>query len=167
MAGENNTSVDERVKKLDSVLNEYNQKFSINSFKPDSEAVLALNFTPLEIRALTEEECGEYCYVLHRYAGYIQTECNRLNARIRWLHRCIELETAANIRSYGDKFTSFQERTLLCQNDKTNEYMKKLQDVLMQSEIRKEELSFITSKITAMANTLSEQKSTKRQHKWD
>lgn len=167
MAGENNTGIDERVKKLDEVLNEYGKKFSIGSFRVDSEAIQALNFTSLEIRALNEEECGEYCYLLHRYAGYIQTECNRLNARIRWLNRCIELETAANIRNYGDKFTSFQERILLCHNDKTNEYMKKLQDVLMQSEIRKEELSFITSKITAMANTLSEQKNTKRQQKWD
>jgi hypothetical protein len=160
-------TVDERSANLDKILNEYTLKVGVGCFKSDNAADPILNYTANDMRSLTQEECVEQSYVLHRYAGYIQKEQNRLNARIKWLTRCINLETAERLRSYGDKYTSFQERTLLAQNDKTNEYMYKLQELMMHTEVRKEELSFLSAKVTAMANTLFEQKQVKRGKSWE
>lgn len=160
-------TVDERIKNLDAMLDEYDVKTGINCFKHDTSVQSILNYTQTDIRALTEEECGEDGYSLIRFAGYIQKESNRLNARIRWLQRCINIETAARIKDYGNNYTSYQERMFLAHNDSTNEYMKKLQDILMHAEIRKEELSFLSSKVASMAQTLIDQKQSKRKQRWE
>lgn len=160
-------TVDEKIKKLDIMLDEYDQKVGVSSFKYDNQIESVLNYTQTDLRALTIEECGEDGFRLQRHSGYIQKECNRLNARIRWLHRCIDMEMAVRLKDYGTQYTSYNEKTFLACNDPTNVYMKKLQDLLMHCEIRKEELSFISSKIASMAQTLIEQKQAKRQQKWE
>lgn len=158
--------VDERIVNLDKMLDEYTSKLGLNFLKHDNACEIILNYTQVDLRNLSEEECGENAYVLIRFSGYIQKECGRLQARMKWLQRCIEIETADKIRTYGDKFTSFQERLLLAHNDRTNEYMSKLQDLMMHCEIRKEEISFISNKISAMADTLLKLKQVKRSEKW-
>lgn len=160
-------TVDERILNLDKMLDEYTSKLGMSFLKNDNAAEAILNYTQNDLKTLNEEECAENAYIIIRYSGYIQKENNRLQARIKWLERCIQLETANTIRTYGDKFTSFQERLLLAHNDKTNEYMCKLQDLLMHCEIRKEELSFISSKVSAMADTLLKLKQGKRLAKWE
>jgi len=163
MAGEN---INDKIANLDKMLDEFNTKIGVK-FSKSNLAEVIINYSSDDIRALSEEECLESAYVLYSHAGYIQKESNRLDARIRWLNRCIQIETADKIKMYGDKYTSFQERLLLINGDKTNEYMSRLQDVLMHCEIRKEEISFISSRISAMANLLENAKRLKNKIKWE
>lgn len=163
MVGE---TVDERIVKLDKMLDEFSEKTGVKFIKPNTVDIIT-NQSQEDIRGLSEEDCLEQSYMLYRHAGYVQKESNRLDARIRWLKRCIEIETADKIKTYGDKYTSFQERTILLNGDKTNPYMSKLQDLLMHCEIRKEELSFISSRVSAMASLLENAKRIKGRQKWE
>ena len=160
-------TVDERIQKLDVMLDEYDSKVGVSAFKYDNQIENVLNYTQTDIRALAIEECGEDGYRLLRHAGYIQKECNRINARIRWLQRCVDIEIASRIKDYGTQYTSYNEKMFLVSNDPTKIYMKKLQDLIMHCEIRKEELSFLSSKVASMAQVLIEQKHAKRQQKWE
>lgn len=158
---------DERLKVLENLLDEYHKTVGTNTFTRSTEVDEILELSPNDIRSMTEEECGESAYVLQRYAGYIQKESNRNESRIKWCNRCIDIEIAERMMDYGDKYTKFDERKFRAINDKTNAYMKRLQELLMHADIRKTEIQFLSSKVSSMANTLLEQRQIKRKTKWE
>lgn len=152
-------TTEQKWKNLEKILNDYQDKLSLNIKKNESAEIL-LNVDENVLKNMTAEECGIKAIVLLQFSTFIQKEINRHNAKNRWADSNLNFMVGKYGQSYGDKFTKFEERKAMMIAD--NSFAKALNDMIKLSSVICEDLSYISKKIENMSNLLAELQRTKR-----
>jgi hypothetical protein len=158
--GQKQLKVEEKWIEAEKILNDYSQSLGLNAIAFNNESEKALNLTANEIKQLTPEEISIQSYILAHYSTFLQKEINRQTAKLKWANHNISVIVAKVGANYGDKWVKYEERKMLVVGD--NEYAKILSDIALQASIRVEELSFLSSRISAMSDILDELHKTKK-----
>lgn len=165
MSGESESpplTVEDRVKKLDAVLDEYEtQACGLRHNSPvklKNEAMNLLEIEPEELRRMTAEECGEAAVILNSFAFHLQRAVNREMGRAKWADASVK---KAITHSLGQqRGQSFEERRLLAiAND---EAAAKLDQIGVQAQLRIERLSYLAAKAESVAKSFMGLQSTRR-----
>jgi hypothetical protein len=160
MNGQAQLKTEEKWKQAEEILNDYSKSLGLSSISLNNESEKALNLTGDEIKKLTPEEISIQSYILAHYATFLQKEINRQSAKLKWANHNIGIVVAKVGSNYGDKWVKYDERKMLVIGD--NEYAKILSDIALQATVRVEELSFLSSRISAMSEILDELHKTKK-----
>ena len=154
-------TIEDKLVLLDETISSYLKSLNL-TIKGNPQFEEILNFDLEAIRRLTAEECSEYSCLASLFSLYIQTECNRHSAKKTWAAFNNNIILGKYSRNYGDKFTKFEERSLMCMAE--NEYSIKLNEVIKQATIRLETLNFLSRKIECIYQSLTDLSRSKRKY---
>jgi len=155
-----NGNLESKIAKLEETLNEYDKKFALSKIAVNPEIELILSLTNENIKALPINDCLSYSFLLAQFSLSIQKEVNRQNAKLKWLENELSSIVAKNFNNYGDKYTKFEVKTSLIIND--NEYAKAINEYILDSKIKIEELNFISSSANKLSEILKESAKVKK-----
>ena len=160
MSGQEGLSkIDNKLADLERVLDEFEKGLGL-SIEQNPDISYALNLKREQLSKLSPEECGELAYVLAQQSTSLQKEINKYSQRGSWANTNIDSMICSHIDNYGGRFTTYDNRIMLAIKD--NEYTMKLYEVLVQSQIIIDRLSYLPAKISYMSRTLIELQQTKR-----
>ena len=151
--------IDDKLQDIENTCNNYLRTLGVEvRHDPDFDNILQLNIHQLHL--LQEDECGEYAVVAALYSTYLQIEFNKHSRKNKWANHNLDIVIGKYANNYGDKWTKYEEKRglIICEN----EYAKKLNEVIKESMVFMESLNFISRKIEAISNTLTELQRTKR-----
>ena len=161
-------SIDSKLEKVNAVLDEYDEKIGLSAIRKDEdvEKILSLNYKALS--TLSDEECGEMAFILFQYAVFLQKENNRHNAVIEWAKHYIDIDIGARVDQHSgpNRFSSFEEKKLKIIADPTNEYVSKLNRIMMQAKVYCKETDFIANRVSQLGSCLLELQQTKRKNRY-
>lgn len=160
MSGEAELKIDERVKELETILNDYSTALGTVGLKRDSNIEEILSASHDEIKSQDAETVGIWSFRLAQYAGFLQKEVNRQSAKNKWADHNIKAIVAKHHNNYGDKFTKYEYKRDMVIAD--NAYAQGLNRLYLQTMLRIEELNFLASRVHTMSNILQDISKSKR-----
>ncbi len=115
-----------------------------------NEATRLLTLHPAELSKMTAEACGEGAFTLLQYAFYLQRCVNVEQSRVRMAEAAMKRAVSPLLGS--QKGYSMEERTLaaLDKSDPGRE----AQRVMMKSQLKLDRVSFLASRVEALAKAL-------------
>lgn len=154
MSGEQELKTDEKIKELETLLDDYSKSLGLVAIQKDKDIETILEASHDEIKSMSAEELGVWSFRLARYAAFLQRELNRHTAKNKWAEHNIKIIVAKNHANYGDKFTKYEYKRDMVIAD--NGYALALNKLLLHSSLRIEELNFISTRINTMSNILQD-----------
>jgi hypothetical protein len=151
--GPNSLSIQDQLKKMEEILDEYESKLGLPAFCPqaiEAEATRLLRLTPQEMSKLAPDEKGEASVTLKQFAFYIQKAFNKEQARVHWAEERVKKVIAPGLAQ--QKAYAFEERKLLAIQE--NDAAIILERIRVNAQARVDRLSFITHRIEALAMSL-------------
>ena len=153
-------TIDEKHGEIQRMLRDYPEEIGLGVLKPINDTNRFMTMSIAEQRKLTAEECGEASIILNQSATYIQLAMNKLTADIYWCNTCIDWLIAHNVMSYGTQYTPFEYRKILA--IRGNDVAEKLRSLIVQMELRIQELGYMPNKLISTADAFSKLQQTKR-----
>jgi len=160
MSGEPESKVDEKIKELDVLLEDYSKSLGLAAIQKDKDIETILEMSHEGLKAMDSEECGIWSFRVARYAGFLQKEINRHSAKNKWAEHNLKIIIAKNQANYGDKYTKYEVRRDMIIAE--NSYAQVLNKLLLQTMLRIEELNFISTRVNTMSNILLDISKSKR-----
>lgn len=163
--GQQELTVDSRLKEVEAMLDAFDKSVGLSyiKFNADVESILQLRLE--ELRSLDETDCGSFSYCLAQYSSFLQKEINRHSAKLKWANHNLDIIVAKVYNNYGDKYMKADTKRSLVIND--DSYAKALNKIVLETTLRIEELSFLSSRINVQSEILRELQKTKRAEKYE
>jgi hypothetical protein len=158
--GKSGLTIDEQLKELERVLDEYDKKFLLNKILVNPEVDTILGLKQEEIKILPRELCFTYSFMLCSFGGAVQKEHNRQMAKLKWAEHNLNIIVAKEQENYGNQYTKYEVRKAMIVAD--NEYAKALNKVILDSTCQIEELNYLSKTITTLGDILKEYGKSKR-----
>lgn len=152
-------SIENKLNDVETTIAAYLDSIKLNKVRldPEVEEILSKNYN--EIKALTPELCGNYSFILARYALYIQQESNKHTRVFNWCESNINLIIAKKAHNYNG--LTFEERKAAVVWE--DELAKQLYQCKLQSKSLLDSISFLAEKIRYMSQVLLSIQNIKRQ----
>jgi cytochrome c biogenesis factor len=147
--GENNSPAKDRLLRVESLLNEYQQRKGIIQLKVKNDVDIFINMSKEEMRRLTPEEACEAGIILTRYAAFIQDAYNIETGRIHWIDNEIRRTITQEMKQYAVRYQTFEERKQLAVMG--NDYTAELDKLRMWAQATADRLSFMSNRIEMVA----------------
>lgn len=160
MSGEPESKVDEKIKEVDKVLDDYARALGTIGLTKDKDIENILSASHDEIKSQDSETIGIWSFRLARYSGFLQKEINRQMAKNKWADHNIKIVVAKYQANYGDKYTKYEYKRDMVIDD--NAYAKELNKLFKETMLRVEELNFISTRVNTMSNILLDISKSKR-----
>ena len=149
MEEKNNSAID-RLKKLDTILDEYERSIGLSVFKEqaiEDEASNYLSMTRQEIELMTIEQCAEASLMLGGLAFYIQRAYNREVARVNWASSVLKKTVAGRKLQYKGSWESQFHQAI-----KNDEYCRKILDIKSYAQQRADRITFLSNSIKNLSD---------------
>jgi len=158
-------AVDDRLQEIEQVLEDYSKSTGLDKVKYHNDVEKILELTLDNLRNTTEEERGLYSFAITRYAIFIQKENNRHKSKQKWAQNNLNVIVAKHYTNYKDTYASGPIKEAMVIND--NAAAKALNKIVIESNLRIEELDFLANRIQSLAETLKELQKSSRATKYD
>lgn len=157
--------VGQQLSDLDKLLDEYEGKLGLplhNHQLAGNETVNhLLGLSRGELEKYMPDQCNELAFILNQFCFHLQRQINREQARHNWADSTLNNKVGEKVGNY--KGYSYQERA--SQAIAENSYLSKLLDIKTRIKQRIDRLSFLTNRLSGMADSLTEISRTKRSKK--
>lgn len=135
----------EQLKKLDSILDEYERSLGISEFADqfqDDSAKKYMSLSRLQIEKLTPSECAEAALLLGALSFHMQRAYNREVARVNWAKQTLRSTISGREQSYRGSWESQF-------NQAVNEdsYTRKMLAIQKYAQQRVDRLTYLASSI--------------------
>lgn len=147
------------------VLDDYAKAIGINALKFCDEVTPILELKSEELRKLDEQTAGIYAFKLAQYSAFLQKEVNRHSSKFKWANHNLNIIVGKVYNNYGDKYTKLDEKKILVIND--NEVAQSLNKIILETSLRLEELSFLSTRVNTMSSILVEIQKSKRAERYE
>jgi hypothetical protein len=134
---------------IQKTIQNYTASKGIYQLKVQNDVDIYMNMQKDEIRKLSYEECCEAGIILSRYAAYLQDAHNTEISRVNWATSEVLRTVAPQVKQYGDKFHSFEERKVLAMIG--NDYTKEVDRIRMWAQAIADKLAFMANRVDAVA----------------
>jgi hypothetical protein len=151
--------VEDELAKIEQMLDEYRIKLGCN-IKRNQDIDNVLNYSFAQLQALTIEDCAIYAFLLEQYSMYIQQEWNRHSAKKKWAEHNLNVMVGKYGDEYGNNYTKFEEKKFKLIAD--NSYAQKLSELIRETSVVCEDLSFIAMKVGTQSQHLQELRKSKK-----
>lgn len=154
---EDNT--EEKLKKFISEMNDYITGVGLGNLTYNAEIDKAMSMTEAQLRGMSGEECAMCGYKLQQFSLYIQKEQNRYKNIAKWSQHNMNLVVAKEMGNYSD-YASYQTKVDVIKSD--NAYARALNRIYLNAISKSEELDFISTRISGMAQSFKDLQYAKR-----
>ena len=144
-----NTASDQ-LKKLDSVLDEYERSLGVPDFNDefhDDSAKRYMALSRVQIEKLTPAECAEAALLLSSLSFHMQRAYNREVARVNWAKQTLRSTVAGREQSYRGSWESQFNQAV-----KEDGYTSKIDDIKKYAQQRADRLNYLSSSIKNMSD---------------
>ena len=142
------------MKRAIELLDEYESGIGLPPHSPpgsESELNKYFSFDRDVIEAMSAEECATTAYRLAQFSFYFQREVNRETAREKWAKSQLDDTISKELSGY-DKFTKHDVKiSMICQE---NSYAKTLRSIQIKAEQRVTRLTYLSSSIKNLSDTM-------------
>lgn len=146
--------IEEKIQKIEDELNKFECQIGLPIIVPpatEHELNEILNMGPEERRALSKEDCANYVVLLAQFNVFLQRINNREVSKNRWAKTNLDAIVAYEKNNY-DKYLKQEERIYVVVAN--NDVAKKLFDIVRDSQLKLDRLSYLTNSIIYMMDSL-------------
>lgn len=142
----------EMLKKLETLLNEYENGLGIKNKNPNIQAEKYLTLPIESLQKMTPEECGEAAVVLAQYSFYLQKAYNEEVSKANWADSLIRRTLAKEAKQYNAP--SADERRMMAINN--NDFCLNLEKIKISAQTRADRINYLSSKVETLSSRFSE-----------
>lgn len=157
MSGQNGFAV-EQLKKVDTILDEYENAVGVLNPKVNREAERYFEITQGELAKLTSDQLGEAAIALAQFAYHLQKMYNKEVTRVNWAEANIKNSIGPRMKQQGA--ASADERRILAIAE--SEYAKKLDQIRREAQARIDRTAFLANRVEFLSKTFIELQQSKR-----
>jgi hypothetical protein len=128
------------------------KKLGLNNVKLDPQIELLLNLTNDDLQKLDQQVCYGMAYELKKYVIFLKKEENYLKARLIWAEHNLEMLFGKYAKTYGDKFTSYEERKNILRTD--NQYAIELNKMVLNMKLKLASIDSLSMQISNLFKIL-------------
>jgi len=135
----------DQLKKLDSILDEYERSLGVPDFPDefhDDSAKKYMTLSRLQIEKLTPAECAEAALLLGSLSFHMQRAYNREVARVNWAKQTLRSTVAGREQSYSGSWESQFNQAV-----DEDGYLRKVMQIQKYAQQRADRLTYLASSI--------------------
>lgn len=152
-------NTEEKLKNFISEMNDFITSVGLGNLTYNAEIDKAMSMTESQLRGMSGEECAMCGYKLQQFSLYIQKEQNRYKNIAKWSQHNMNLIIAKEMSNYSD-YASYQTKVDAIKCD--NAYARALNKIYLNATSKSEELDFISTRISGMAQSFKDLQYSKR-----
>jgi hypothetical protein len=111
-----------------------------------------MSLTYDDLIKLDRQVCDAYAFELVKFSLLLQKEENFLKGKLIWAEHNMDIIIGKYAKTYGDKFTSYEERKSIVRTD--NEFAISLNKMILDIKMKLSNLFGISNKITSLSKIL-------------
>jgi hypothetical protein len=159
MSGENESSIDEHLTKINELLVKYDNELGMSNLNGNPDEVQRiLSLDRAEITKMSREACGECAFVLSQYSLFVQKEFNRENAVLEWVETNLSNVTGKYMGQYSGATLDERKSSVIAENT----YARDLFKIRNRVRLKTTNINFLSNKISFMSQVLLAVQSNKK-----
>ena len=145
-------TVEDRLREVDRVLDEYERSLGMPPFPVETPAREYMSLTREQLRAMSAVDCAEAAALLLDYAGHLQRALNREQARVTWARESVRKMVAPQLPQQKGGY--FEERLLHAVRG--NDAASKVDSLRVKAQLRVDRVSYLAESVRAKAKALTD-----------
>jgi len=151
MTGKTELSTEDHLKKVQDLLNEYENHLGIKNLLIDQDEVASIiGMKRSYLSKLSKTDCGECAFMLSQYALFLQKELNKETAVLEWVETNLNHVTGKYMGQQGGATLDERRSAVITENS----YARDLFKLRNRVRLKTNSLNFLSQKIQYMSNVL-------------